>query len=144
MISAVIDANLALRAILPGRGETELEFLQQLIQSGQRLFAPDLWKIEVTSAIRRFENRQLISPDEADGALSDAMSFPVEFIGANADLCRQALYWSRRLGQSKAYDSLYLAVAIEQKADFWTMDERFMKVCRSLNLLQVKTIQIPD
>lgn len=140
--SAVIDASLALRAVLPQRGETELDFLQQLIQSGQRLFAPDLWKIEITSAIRRFEHRQLISADEADWALRDAMSLPVEFVSTNAGLCQQAFNWSRRLGQSKAYDALYLAVAIEQNADFWTTDERFIKACHTLNLLQVKSIPL--
>ena len=140
MNSAVIDANFALRAILPRRGEAELEFLQQLIHSNQRLFAPDLWKIEVTSTIRRFEHRQLISPDEADWALSDAMSLPIEFVGATAELCRQALVWSRQLGQSKVYDALYLAVAIERNADFWTTDERFANACHSLKLFQVKTI----
>lgn len=46
------------------------------------------------------------------------------------DLSLSALEWAGKLGQSKAYDAFYLALAEKLVVDFWTGDERLANRCR--------------
>jgi len=136
---AVIDASIVMRAVLPARGEAELNLIRSLLKMHTHICAPDLWKSEVTSSLRRFEYRQLISQEEAEISLADAFSLHIESVAVDQDTCQQALAWARQLGHSKAYDALYLALAKNKGADFWTADQRLWKRCDELKLSWVKT-----
>src|SRR3990172_7137280 len=73
--------------------------------------------------LRRVYNRA-ISPEEGQGALEDLFALQVEAIPMSPELCRSALAWAERLGQARAYDAFYLALAEQFRTDLWTADRR--------------------
>jgi len=89
-----------------------------------------LWLAEVVSAIRRIAHLGMISAEEGLAAIEDLFALEVEVIALDAPLCRAAFAWAGRLGQSKAYDSFYLALAEQLEAELWTADERLANSAR--------------
>lgn len=88
------------------------------------LVAPDIWLPEVISVVRQAVYLHLIAPEDGLAAAEDVFRLGVEVIPSDFDLCRRALAWAERLGQSKAYDSFYLALAEQLGAELWTGDVR--------------------
>jgi predicted nucleic acid-binding protein len=124
----VVDANLAVGAVLAISG---LEFAPALFarwsEQERPLRAPELWLAEVTSVIRQHVFRGLISLEEAHQAIDDVVGLEVERFPLDIRLYHHALNWAGRIGHSKVYDSLYLALAESLNAEFWTADERLAK-----------------
>ncbi len=126
----VIDANLALRTIFPIGDGIELRMVESWRQEHRAIFAPDLWLAETTSVIRRMAFSGLITVQEGRRAVQDMFALEVQVIATDASLCAAAYHWADRLGQSKAYDGFYLALAeqlsIEKDStvEFWTADRR--------------------
>ena len=77
-------------------------------QVNAEIYAPQLWRYEVTSVIRKAL---------ALGAADD-------------ELCRSAFRWAARLRQNAAYDGFYLALAERLGANFWTTDKRLVNATR--------------
>jgi predicted nucleic acid-binding protein len=50
------------------------------------------------------------------------------------DLHQQALFWSERINQSKAYDAQYLALASRENAPLWTADRRLANAAQNAGL----------
>ena len=46
--------------------------------------------------------------------------------GTQERTCSRALRWADRLGQSKAYDGQYAALAESLEAELWSADERLV------------------
>jgi predicted nucleic acid-binding protein len=128
----VIDANIAVRCLLPIGEGLEVRCVQKWKRGGVTLAAPDLWLIEVTSAMRRAVSVGLISMDEALTSLDDISALDVQLLAIEISLCKSAFQWATRLNQSKAYDGLYLALAERLGEEFWTGDERLYHQARRL------------
>jgi predicted nucleic acid-binding protein len=64
-----------------------------------------------------------------------------EIVLSNLDLCQAALAWAARLGQAKAYDGFYLAVAQQKEAELWTADENLRSRLRQLGFARVRWIE---
>lgn len=58
----------------------------------------------------------------------------VEVFTCDVSMSRAVLTWAARLGQSKAYEGFYLALAERLGADLWTADERLFNRVRLLNV----------
>ncbi len=56
------------------------------------------------------------------------------------DLAHRALHWSARLGQAKAYDSFYLALAEREETMLWSADGRLVDRAWQLKLSWVKLV----
>jgi predicted nucleic acid-binding protein len=129
-LAIVVDANTAVRAVMPIEQEQEMIKFKEWHQNKISLYAPDVYPAEITTAVRESIDYQLISPEEGTQILNDLFSLDVQVIPSDLDLCLNALSWAARLGQSKAYDSFYLALAerlsLERggRVEFWTADER--------------------
>ena len=89
-----------------------------------------LWLSETTSAIRFLLSQREIDTDEAEEALRTIHSLRVEIVNEDEELCLRALEFAGKLGQSKAYNAIYLALAEKLVADFWTGDERLANRCQ--------------
>jgi predicted nucleic acid-binding protein len=137
----VIDANIAVRAILPIEGKSDvLEHLVAWHQSRSKIFAPELVIAETVSVIRRGIFNQWITEEEGQVAVKDLYRLGVEIVPSDAGICQAALAWAGRLGQSKAYDGFYLAVAERKGAELWTADEKLVNHGKQLNLSWIRWI----
>lgn len=125
----VIDANIAIQTVLDIAANLE-KFWERVDQEQITPCAPRLWLSETASAIRFLVSRREINSDDAEDALRTIHGLQVEIINEDEELSLRALELADKLGQSKAYDAFYLALAEKLVVDFWTMDERLVNRCR--------------
>ena len=124
----VVDANLAVNTAL-NLSERLERFWERINKEQITPCAPRLWMGETTSAVRAYLAQKQINSDEAEQALLTIQALSVEIIDEDKTLCMRALELAGMLGQSKAYDAFYLAVAEKMEAEFWTADERLYNRC---------------
>jgi predicted nucleic acid-binding protein len=137
-----VDANFAIRTILPMEGSTGiLERFVSWSQSRSKIYTPDILLPEVVSMIRRGIFDRRITEAEGQIAIEDLFRLGIEFVPSDVELCQAALVWAGRLGQSKAYDGFYLAVAERRGAELWTADERLRNQAQQLGLSWVRWIE---
>ena len=136
--SLAVDASVAVWTVLPVVAPIDVSRVFSRWRSeGSRILAPDLWRAECTSAIRRAVFEDIITPDEGHRALQDVFALEVEIIPATLDLCLQAFGWADRLHQAKAYDGFYLATAAAAKASLVTADQRLSRAAKQLGVAWV-------
>jgi predicted nucleic acid-binding protein len=125
----VVDANIAVNTVLNISDKLE-RFWERIDVEQITPCAPRLFLSETTSAIRFYLSQKEITQDEAEKALRTIHRLRVEIVNEDDDLCLRALELAGKLGQSKAYGAIYLALAEKLAADFWTADERLVNRCR--------------
>jgi predicted nucleic acid-binding protein len=126
-----IDASIAVWALIPALASFDtLKLIRQWRSRGVRLIAPGLFLPESTSAIRKLVHSEVFSEEEGATLLSDLFDLAIDIVPETAEHCRAAFRWAARLGQSKAYDGFYLAVAEEHNAKLWTADKRLVDISR--------------
>lgn len=135
-VRIVVDASLAVRAVLPPRpGEADaLAAFVDWHHQGISLLSPDLLFIEATSAVRRAVASEAISADAGQTAVADLFALGIESVPTERDLCRRALALAAELGQVRAYDALYLAVAERRETVCFSLDERLVDRARQVGL----------
>jgi predicted nucleic acid-binding protein len=137
----VLDASLVTALVLPvPAAEPANRFLAQAYREDIRLLAPDLWVAEVTSALRREVYAKTVTYDAADRYLARLFRLGIETVMLDRDLAHRALGWAARLGQAKAYDSFYLALAEREQTVLWSADGRLVDRARQLKLSWVKLV----
>ena len=125
----VVDANIAIQTVLDITDNLE-RFWERIDLEQITPCAPRLWLSETTSAIRFLLSQKEITSEEAEQALRTIHGLRVEIINEDEELCLRALELAGKLGQSKAYDAIYLALAEKLVANFWTADERLANRCQ--------------
>jgi predicted nucleic acid-binding protein len=95
-------------------------------QEGVRMIAPSFFRAEVTSVIRRWLHNREIDEEYARDAVRRSLRFPVELASDFDALHLRAFDIATKLQQSRAYDTLYLALAEFRRCDLWTADKRFV------------------
>ncbi len=138
--SVVADANLAVRAVIPVGINKELEQLRHWKRNRVQVFAPDLWYAEVTSAIRQISFRKLVTPDESRTAINDLFVLGIQIVATDINLCLSAFQWAERLGQIRAYDGFYIALAEKMGVELWTADERLANRAHQVGAQWVRCI----
>jgi predicted nucleic acid-binding protein len=125
----VVDANLAVNTAL-NFSESLGRFWECINQEQVTPCAPRLWMSETTSAVRAYLAGKQITANEAEQALRTIHALRVEIINEDETLSLRVLELAELLGQSKAYDAFYLAIAEKMEAEFWTADQRLYNRCR--------------
>lgn len=125
----VVDANIAVNTITR-MNDSLSRFWDRLDREQITPCAPRLWMSETATAIRSRVAQKEISSEEAAEALRAVHSLRFEILDEDEELSLRALEWAGKLGQSKAYDAFYLALAEKLAVDFWTADERLANRCR--------------
>ena len=125
----VVDANIAIQTVLDITDNLE-RFWERIDLEQITPCAPRLWLSETTSAIRFLLSQKEITSEDAEQALRTIHGLRVEIINEDEELCLRALELAGKLGQSKAYDAIYLALAEKLVANFWTADERLANRCQ--------------
>jgi predicted nucleic acid-binding protein len=123
----VVDASLAIRLILPGsqRGFFRSQ-VEQWLQDGYELYAPDLWLYEMTSALCKAAFLGALTADDAERSLALVYDLGVQLVAPDADQTRRAFAWTLRLNRAAAYDSFYLTLAEAMQCELWTADRRLV------------------
>ncbi len=142
MNAVVIDASVAVYAAFPNpKHERAVSLLEDLIENELSILVPHLWFCEVTTGIRKSMIIGGVSPETALKALKAVLALPVNMVEENAELYLQAYQWAERLGHLAVYDAVYVALAEQVKADFYTADQGLFNRCREIGLPFVKRIE---
>ena len=122
----VVDASVAAKWFLPAEGETLVEEAIQLLRryaAGQiRLTVPDLFWAEFANILWKAVHRGRWTKNAADKALAAMKERGLPTV-PSLDLLEEAFAIAHAF-QRSVYDSLYVAVAINSKAQLLTADER--------------------
>lgn len=121
--SVVIDASIAIKAVLPNPFQTQCQALLVHLSSDQVL-APGLWVYETTSAFSKAVFLGDITAEEGRTALGQVNALGVQIAPMDSAQSFQAFEWTLRLKRAAAYDSFYLALAESLSCDLWTADRR--------------------
>jgi predicted nucleic acid-binding protein len=133
----VIDANVAVWTMLPAVATPGVDAqgrFQSWIWDETQLVAPTLWLAECISAIRSLIYSRTVLSAEGHAAIRDLFALEVELVSLDEPLCHAALDWAARIGQAKAYDAFYLALADRLGAEFWTADRRLANAARQTGM----------
>ena len=134
-MTVVVDANLAVGLVLP---HTYTSHSAQLFADwyggNERLFAPALLEYEASSALRRAISIWMIDEQAALLGLRVILGLGIELLTPSHFLDEQALFLAERIGQSKAYDSQFLALAQQENAQLWTADRRLAQAAQQASL----------
>ncbi len=134
-MTIVLDANLAVGAAIPRPDAPQIAGVLALWQQNdERLIAPCLLEYEVTSALRRAITIGILDRNAAEKAITIILNLGIELIAPSPELDKSALRLAAQIGQSKAYDAQYLALAAREGAPLWTADRRLANAARDAGL----------
>ncbi|HEV8636365.1 MAG TPA: type II toxin-antitoxin system VapC family toxin [Chloroflexota bacterium] len=121
----MIDASACVWSILPALASVDVrQRFGQWRETGVRLVSPTLWLPECVSAVRSAVHGGVLRRRDADDALENLFDLDVELEEVDRPLCRAAFGWADRLGQRRAYDAFYVALAERLATELWTADRR--------------------
>lgn len=90
------------------------------------VYAPAMWRSEVTSVLHKLFHLGQLTEAEAEAALETALTLDVQIVEADDELCRHSFRWATRLKIAAAYDAFYIALAEWLGAPLWTGDRRLV------------------
>ena len=126
-----VDSGIVLKLFLDeDDSHLAIQLLQEWMESGRQLVAPTLYPLEITSVLRKYVHRELISPDYGRDALQEALDIAV-FVPEYAGIHMHAWDLAAQLNRPAAYDAHYLALAQHLSCDFWTADRRLYNTAHS-------------
>jgi predicted nucleic acid-binding protein len=128
----VIDASLAVKAVIPVASEEYATSLFSRWGEEERpFFAPNWWLAEITTVIRQYIFHKLLDPTAETRVMDGFLQLGVQLLPIEREQAISALHWAARIGQAKAYDSFYLALAEQLNAEFWTADKKLALSARA-------------
>ena len=130
---AVIDASIAIKAILPNPLQGHCRALVQTFADVQPV-APALWVYETTSAISKAVHFEQLTENEGRRALEQVDALGVQLFVSDLEQNRSAFGWTLELRRGSAYDSFYLVLAQALDCDFWTADKKLFNALTDTQL----------
>lgn len=95
------------------------------------MVAPTLWLEEYVTIIRQSVHYREITPDRGREAVDRLFTLGVDTYPPIPRTCQRAFDRATRLGQRRAYDSFYLALAELLRINLWSVDERLVNGARA-------------
>jgi predicted nucleic acid-binding protein len=134
----VIDAGIGFRLVVPHAEQPKLRNqVAQAYREGVRIYAPTLWRYELTTIFTKAVHFQQMTIEEARSGLQLALELTIELVQPDSSLTLLAFGWTERLGRAAAYDSFYLALAERLGCELWTVDRRLVN---ATNLAWVRDV----
>ena len=118
----VIDACVAIKWFLP---EEKYKEAGGILSRHNRLFAPDLFEIEIDSMITKKLRQRLVEKEDAYRIFEEIRNIPIQIIPYKI-ICKLAFDLSAALPITQ-YDACYLAVAIQFNEKVVSADKRFVR-----------------
>ena len=139
----VVDASVAAKWCLPPAGETlvdeAFEFLKRYVAGDLQMIVPDLFWAELGNILWKATRQGRCSISSAHSSLKELEERRVPTIPSLA-LLDMALDLANTFGRT-VYDSLYIALAVQSKAELITADQRLASAVASY--LPVKWLGAP-
>lgn len=120
MTQILVDANVAIKWVLP---EIYSEQALRLRSSGHKLLVPDFFFPEIGNIFWKRVRRGEMTLEVAKGDLEALSSLPLQ-ICPSLPVMPHALEIATRVDQA-VYDCVYLALAVANRCQMVTADERF-------------------
>jgi predicted nucleic acid-binding protein len=105
-------------------------------QNSATIIAPTLFYYEITNALHRMNQANLLTIEDTEKALQDALNLGIVLYGSSQfpQLHEMALTLAKTLKLSAAYDAHYVALSKLLNAEFYTADKRlYNSIKLSLN-----------
>ncbi|MBW8858440.1 MAG: type II toxin-antitoxin system VapC family toxin [Caulobacter sp.] len=125
-MTIVIDASVALKWVLEEEGSDQA----RAVAASEIMVAPDLWLIECSNVLTTKVRRGQITAVGSSQALDVLVSAPVRIMPTRG-LIGLAHGLALELNKS-AYDCLYLAVAVSERATMVTADAAFFRAASAV------------
>ena len=126
MKAVVVDASVAVKWCLPIEDEQLVREAEELLASYRArdiaFLVPDLFWLELASALWKAVRKRKIDRNRAERGSSLVTDLGIPTI-PSFDLVPEALDLSM-IHDRTVYDSIYVALALQYKADLFTADER--------------------
>lgn len=140
-MTIVVDANIVAALALPvSYSPQAVARMAAWSEAEETLIAPMLFEYEIASVIRRWTFLGHIEPEQVTAMLTRLLNMRIITMGPTPALHEQALAFAEQIGQSKAYDGHYLALAAREKAAFWTADQRLATNAQGAGLAWVRWV----
>lgn len=97
------------------------------------IIAPTLFYYEITNALHRMNQANLLTIEETEKALEDALNLGIVLYGNSQifQLHQMAINIAKTIKLSAAYDAHYLALSKLLNAEFYTADKRLYNSVKS-------------
>lgn len=140
-MSIVVDANLVAALVLPlPYSDRAREVTAAWKQSISELVAPLLLEYEMATILRKAVAADLLTVDLADEAFQQILELGIRCLLPTPQLHASALRWAARLGQTKANDAHYVALAEQQQSELWTADRRLASAAHQAGMVWVHSL----
>jgi predicted nucleic acid-binding protein len=125
-MSLVLDASAALSWIFERTDAREAAVSEQLIDAltGQSVWVPSLWYLEVSNALLTAERRQVLSAAKAMDFLRRISHLPILLDDESLVRRQEAIIALARQLRLTAYDASYVELALRKGACLATFDSR--------------------
>lgn len=126
--SVTVDASYTLKMLLPNSLQSRLHKQMDVWKENDvRLYAPSLWRYEVTSTLAKLVHFREITEETSNRMLEMAFALDISIFAPDELLCRNALRWTYQLKRASAYDSFYVALAELLQGELWTVDRKLVR-----------------
>lgn len=125
-MTIVVDASVALKWVLEEEGADQA----RLLAASEIMIAPDLWLVECSNVLTMKVRRGQITIAGSGKALDVIVSAPVRIMPTRGSIAL-AHGLSLELNKS-AYDCLYLALALSERATMVTADAAFFRAASAV------------
>jgi len=140
-MTTVVDANIIASLFLPATYSAQsMGLMKSWDDVGEDLIAPILFEYEMATIVRRSVTTGQLEKGQAQAILTRLLNSRVDTVSPSAALHRDALRLAERIGQSKASDAHYLALAARENATLWTADKRLANAAQQTGLTWVQWI----
>ena len=123
----VVDPSVALKWYIPEDfSNLAIMFLKKLEDPDVKFYAPTLFKLEFSNAIRKYLIRKLISWDMAREILEEVKRLPITYVEITWERVERAFLYAVKRNLT-LYDALYIIIAEEVGGKLITADKRLLK-----------------
>jgi predicted nucleic acid-binding protein len=137
-----VDANLVIRLVVDPKDQAVRQTWEQWDADHRQIAAPTLLYYEVSNALYRYQRAQMIGAPAARLAFKAALALPVQLYGGRA-LHQRAWALAERFSLPATYDAHYLALAERLGGEFWTADQKLVKLVQD-ELPWVHAVEMVD
>lgn len=134
-MTIVVDSNIVAALVLPlpysPQAIDQMEFWRR---SQEYLIAPMLFEYELMTLLRRSVVYGKLERANLAVAMDRLLGTGLVMVPPTNALHQSALKLAERIGQAKAYDAQYLALASRENAPLWTADRRLVNAANAAGL----------